>query len=151
MAALYATFIFGHLADHQNVQFEVAVAAPGLPQLQAARLGSASCDFADFFAAAMVGAILAREGRDQLLAAAATFVVTQAFEQLFLVVHILPATVPPAVVLLAMEACRSGRPGKRRERIAAVAEAQEPALPVAHEVDGRARVVRDQHGGRGEV
>ena len=100
MAAIDATFIFGHLSDTQNAQFAAAAAAPGLPQLQVANLGGASCDFADFFAAALVGAIFAREGRDQLLAAAAAFVVTLAFDQLFLVVDTLPATVPPAVVML---------------------------------------------------
>jgi len=111
MAAIDATFIFGHLSDHQNAQFSAAVAAPGLPQLQIANLGGASCDFGDFFAAAMVGAIVARERSGQLLAAAATFLVTQAFDQLFLVVDSLPATVPPAVVMIALET-------RRRRRVA---------------------------------
>jgi hypothetical protein len=102
MAVIDATFIFGHLSVHQNAQFTAAVAAPGLPQLQIARLGGAACDFGDFFAAGLVGAIVARERRNQLLAAAATFVVTQAFDQLFLVVDTLPATVPPALVMLAL-------------------------------------------------
>jgi hypothetical protein len=103
MAVIDATFIFGHLSDHQNAQFAAAVPAAGLPQLQLATLGRASCDFGDFFAAALVGAILARERRDQLLAAAAVFVATLAFDQLFLVVDELPATVPPAVVMLAFD------------------------------------------------
>jgi len=111
MAAIDATFIFGHLSDHQNAQFSAAVAAPGLPQLQIANLGGASCDFGDFFAAALVGAIVARERSGQLLAAAATFLVTQAFDQLFLVVDSLPATVPPAVVMIALET-------RRRRRVA---------------------------------
>jgi hypothetical protein len=106
MAATDAAVIFGHLADHQNAQFSAAVAAPALPQLQIVSLGSASCDFGDFFAAALVGAIVARERSGQLLAAAATFVVTQAFDQLFLVVDSLPATVPPAVVMIALDARR---------------------------------------------
>jgi hypothetical protein len=106
MAAIDATFLFGHLSDHQNAQFAAAVAAPGLPQLQIVSLGSASCDFGDFFAAALVGAIVARERSGQLFAAAATFLVTQAFDQLFLVVDSLPATVPPAIVMLALEARR---------------------------------------------
>ena len=110
MAAIDATFIFGHLSDQQNAQFSTAVAAPGLPQLQIASLGAARCDFADFFAAALVGAILARQGRDQLLAAAATFVFSLGFDQLFLVVDVLPATVPPAVVMLLMQA----RPARQR-------------------------------------
>jgi hypothetical protein len=107
MAVVDATFLLGHLSDHQNAEFAGAVAAPGLPQLQITQLGGASCDFGDFFAAALVGAILARGRRAQLLAAAATFLVTQAFDQLFLVVDSLPATVPPAVVMLVLEARRS--------------------------------------------
>jgi hypothetical protein len=114
MAAIDATFIFGHLSDHQNAQFAAAVASPGLPQLQIAHLGSASCDFGDFFAAALVGAIVARERRGQLVAAAATFLVTQAFDQLFLVVDSLPATVPPALVMLALDLRRRGVPAMPR-------------------------------------
>jgi hypothetical protein len=114
MAAIDATFVFGHLSDTQNAQFAAAVAAPGLPQLQAADLGGASCDFADFFAAALVGAILARQGRDQLLAAGATFAATLAFDQLFLVVDSLPATVPPALVMLLLPRSRRRR---RRRRV----------------------------------
>jgi hypothetical protein len=125
MAAIDATFIFGHLSDHQNAQFAAAVAAPDLPQLQIANLGSASCGFGDFFAAALVGAIVARERSGQLLAAAATVLVTQAFDQLFLVVDSLPATVPPAVVMLALEA----RVRRRGRRVRAPAVAQPPLRP----------------------
>jgi hypothetical protein len=120
MAVVDATFIFGELSQQQNGQFAGAIAAPGLPQLQLARLGSASCDFGDFFAAALVGAILARERRDQLVAAAATFLVTLAFDQLFLIVDELPATVPPALVMLALEA-------RRRRRVASATPRPLPA------------------------
>jgi hypothetical protein len=113
-----------------NAQFSAAVAAPGLPQLQVANLGGGSCDFGDFFAPAMVGAIVAREGTGgQLIAAAAMFLVTQAFNQLFLVVDSLPGTVPPAVVMIALGVRRRlasgdghaarGRLGSARMRIEA--------------------------------
>ena len=111
MAATDASFIFGHLADRQNDEWLNAVAAPGLPQLQTVRLGTAGCDFADFFAAALAGAILARRGQNQLLGAVATVAATQVFNQLFLVVDLLPATVPPAVVMVAFVAW------DRRERL----------------------------------
>ena len=114
MAAIDATFIFGHLSDQQNAQFAAAAAAPGLPQLQIANLGGASCDFGDFFAAALVGAIVARERSGQLVAAAATFLVTQAFDQLFVVVDSLPATVPPAIVMLALGLRRRAAPAMPR-------------------------------------
>jgi hypothetical protein len=122
MAAIDATFLFGHVADQQNAQFVGALAAHGLPQLQVANLGGASCDFADFFAAALLGAILAREGRNQLLAAAAVFAVTQAFDQLFLVVDSLPATVPPALVLLLLHIGPARRAARHARRTAPLGE-----------------------------
>jgi hypothetical protein len=110
MATIDAIIIFGHLFDQQNAQFVGAVASPGLPQLQVARLGNASCDYGDFFAAGLTGAVFAAERRPQLKAALAVFLVTQAFDQLFLVVDILPATVPPALVLVGFELLSRRRP-----------------------------------------
>jgi len=103
MATIDATIIFGHLFDQQNALFETAVAAPALPQLQTVTLGHAGCDYGDFFAAGLAGAVIAAEGRPQLAAAVAMFLVSQAFNQLFLVSAILPDTVPPALVLVALE------------------------------------------------
>jgi hypothetical protein len=100
MATVDAVIIFGHLFDQQNAVFEAAVATPGLPQLQTAQLGSAGCDYGDFFAAGLAGAVVAAEGRPQLAAAVAMWLVSQVFNQLFLVVDILPMTVPPALVLV---------------------------------------------------
>jgi hypothetical protein len=110
MATIDAIIIFGHLFDQQNAQFVGAVASPGLPRLQVARLGNASCDYGDFFAAGLTGAVFAAERRPQLKAALAVFLVTQAFDQLFLVVDILPATVPPALVLVGFELLSRRRP-----------------------------------------
>jgi hypothetical protein len=110
MAAVDATFLLGHLSEQQNHAFGAAVAAPSLPKLHIARLGDASCDFGDFFAAGLVGAILARRGSPQVVAAVATFLVTQAFNQLFFVVDALPQTVPPAVVMLAFLVFDARRP-----------------------------------------
>jgi KUP system potassium uptake protein len=116
MAAIDATVLLGHLSDHENARFAAAVAGHGLPQLQVATLGGASCDFGDFFAAGLVGAILARDRHPQLVAAAATFLLTQVFDQLFLVVDSLPATVPPAVVMLLLDARRHPILRRRRAR-----------------------------------
>jgi hypothetical protein len=102
MATVDAVQIFGHLFDQQNAVFEAAVAAPGLPQLQRAQLGTAGCDYGDFFAAGLAGAVVAAEGRPQLAAAAAMWLASELFNQLFLVTDILPMTVPPAVVLLGL-------------------------------------------------
>jgi hypothetical protein len=104
MAAIDAVFIFGDLFGDQNAAFNSAVPAAGLPRLQVADIGDTSTDYGDYFVAGLVGAILAVERRPQAVAAVATLAVAQAFNQLFLVVDSLPGTVPPAVVLLAVEA-----------------------------------------------
>jgi hypothetical protein len=103
MAAIDAVFIFGDLWGEQNAAFNAAAPAAGLPRLQVADIGDVSTDYGDYFVAGLVGAILAAERRPQLVAAAATLIAAQAFNQLFLVVDSLPGTVPPAAVLLALE------------------------------------------------
>jgi hypothetical protein len=109
MATIDAVFIFGDFFGEQNAQFNAAAPA-GLPRLQVADIGDVSTDYGDFFVAGLVGGILALERRPQALAALATFVAAQAFNQLFLVVDSLPGTVPPALVLLAFEVAeRRGR------------------------------------------
>jgi hypothetical protein len=117
MAAIDAVFIFGDFFGEENAQFNAAAPAAGLPRLQVAELGDVSTDYGDFFVAGVVGGILAAERRPQAIAALATFVVAQAFNQLFLVVDSLPGTVPPALVLLAFEV----RQRRRRTPISAPA------------------------------
>jgi len=102
MATVDAVIIFGHLFDQQNAVFEAAVASPGLPQLQTAQLGNAGCDYGDFFAAGLAGAVVAAEGGPWLAAAMAMWLVSQVFNQLFLVTDILPMTVPPAIVVIGL-------------------------------------------------
>jgi hypothetical protein len=118
MAAIDAVFIFGDFFGEQNAQFNAAAPA-GLPRLQVAEIGDVSTDYGDYFVAGLVGGILALERRPQALAALATFVVAQAFNQLFLVVDSLPGTVPPALVLLWFELRRSAKPRGRAEPIPA--------------------------------
>jgi hypothetical protein len=106
MAVIDAVFIFGDFFGDENAAFNAAAPAEGLPRLQVADIGDTSTDYGDYFVAGLVGGILAAERRPQLLAAVATLVAAQAFNQLFLVVDSLPGTVPPALVLLAFEARR---------------------------------------------
>jgi hypothetical protein len=103
MAVIDAVFIFGDFFGDQNAQFNAAAPAGELPRLQVADIGEVSTDYGDYFVAGLVGAILAAERRPQAIAALATFVAAQAFNQLFLVTDSLPGTVPPALVLLAFE------------------------------------------------
>ena len=60
--------------------------------------------YGDFFAAGVLGGILAMQKRPQLVPMLALVVVSFAWDQLFLVVDTLPATVPPAIVLIGVEA-----------------------------------------------
>jgi hypothetical protein len=113
MTAIDAVFIFGDLWGEQNATFNAAVPAEGLPRLQVADIGNVSTDYGDYFVAGLVGGILAAERRPQALAALATFVAMQAFNQLFLVVDSLPGTVPPALVMLAATALGRRRPARR--------------------------------------
>jgi hypothetical protein len=111
MAVIDAVFIFGDLWGEQNAAFNAAAPAEGLPRLQVADIGDVSTDYGDYFVAGVVGGILAAERRPQALAAVATLVAAQAWNQLFHVVDSLPGTVPPTAVLLAFEAWN-----RRRER-----------------------------------
>ena len=100
MAVIDAVFIFGDFFGDQNAQFNAAAPAGELPRLQVADIGDVSTDYGDYFVAGLVGGILAAERSPQAIAAVATFVLAQAFNQLFLVVDSLPGTVPPAIVML---------------------------------------------------
>jgi hypothetical protein len=106
MALVDAAYIFGELSVDQNREFAAARPAAGLPQLHVNVLGDSSLDFGDFFAAGVVGAILAAERVRQVPAALACLAFALAWNQLSLVTDSLPATVPPAVVLLAAELAR---------------------------------------------
>jgi hypothetical protein len=109
MTVIDAVFIFGDLWGDQNATFNAAVPAEDLPRLQVADVGDVSTDYGDYFISGLVGGILAAERRNQALAAVATLVALEAFNQLFLVVDSLPGTVPPTAVMLAFEAWHRGR------------------------------------------
>jgi hypothetical protein len=113
MAVTDAYLVFSGQLEAPNAVLVAAEPGLGLPQLQSAAFGGAGLGYGDFFAAAVVGGILAAEGRPQLVPAIAMFVVSYAWDQLFLVYDILPATIPPALVLLGDEAWRR-RPGAGR-------------------------------------
>jgi hypothetical protein len=128
MAAVDAYLVFTNRLQPANVVLVTAAPAPGLPQLQSTSFGGAGLGYGDFFVAGLVGGILAAQRGPQVRAALAVLVASLLWDQLFLVYDVLPATVPPAVVLLGCEvlrrrklapAWRSGRrspAAKRRSR-----------------------------------
>ena len=112
MAAVDAALVFSHNLQAPNSVLVAASPGLGLPRLQSAAFGNAGLGYGDFFAAAVVGGILAVERAPQLAAAVAMIAVALCWDQLFLVYDVLPATIPPALVLIGFELSRR-RAGRR--------------------------------------
>lgn len=119
MATVDAILVFSGSLQGPNTVLVAAVPGPDLPQLQSAAFGTISIGYGDFFVAAVVGGILAAERRPQLAAGAATLVLSLLWDQLFLIYDELPATIPPALALLAVEVI--SRRSRRRPANSAVA------------------------------
>lgn len=103
LAALDAFLVFSGSLEQPNSVLVAASPGLDLPRLQSAAFNGWSVGYGDYLQAAVVGAILAAEGRPQLAAAAATLLISIAWDQLFLVYDSLPATIPPALALLAID------------------------------------------------
>lgn len=106
MAIVDAILVFSNNLQASNSVLVAAAPGLGLPQLQSASFGHASLGYGDFFAAAVVGGVLAAERAPQLTSAVALLAVSLVWDQLFLVYDVLPATVPPALILVAVEVLR---------------------------------------------
>jgi hypothetical protein len=113
MAAVDAYLVFSGRLEAPNNVLVAAAPGLGLPQLQSASFGHAGLGYGDFFAAAVVGGILAAERAPQLIPAVAMLAVSLAWDQLFLVYDVLPATIPPAIVLVGVELWRARRAPRR--------------------------------------
>jgi predicted lipid-binding transport protein (Tim44 family)/uncharacterized membrane protein YgcG len=112
MAAVDAALVFSGALTEPAATLNAAQAAPGLPQLQTGVLQNSSLGYGDFLAAGVLGGILAAEDAPAGRWALAVLAVSMAWNQLFLVTDLLPATVPPALVLIAREG--KNRPMLRR-------------------------------------
>jgi hypothetical protein len=113
MAAVDAYLVFSNQLQAPNAVLVAAHPAAGLPRLQAGVFGGSTLGYGDFFAAAVLGAILAVEHVPQLRAALVLLVATLCWDQLFAIYDVLPATVPPAVVLIGVELLRRTPLGER--------------------------------------
>jgi hypothetical protein len=116
MAIVDSILVFSDELQAPNALLVAASPGLGLPRLQSAGFGGAGMGYGDYFAAAVVGAILVAERGPQRRAAVAVLVVALAWEQLFLVYDVLPATVPPALVLVGAELWRRRRLSAARPR-----------------------------------
>lgn len=114
MAAIDAYLVGTSLLQEPNAILNAA--SPGnLPRLQFASFGSAVMGFGDLFLAATLGALLAGDRRRQLTGAALVAGLGIAFDLLFFAVDQLPATVPIALALAAVETLACLRVGPRPE------------------------------------
>ena len=113
MAVVDAWLVFSNQLQAPNAVLVAAAPGIGLPQLQSASFGTAGLGYGDFFAAAVVGGIIAAERGPQLAAFALTIVLSLCWDQLFLVYDVLPATVPPALALVAVSVVRRRSPRGR--------------------------------------
>jgi hypothetical protein len=91
------TLVYAQPAPHSGLH---------LPRLQSETFGSINMGYGDLFVAGVFGAVLARERRPQWPAALLTLVVAGLFDLLFLTLSELPATVPVALAMIALEARR---------------------------------------------
>ncbi len=101
----------------QPAQHLLNLATPGfeLPAFQRVLFSGVVMGFGDFFLAALLGAVLAAEGRRyQDRAALITFALALVFDLLFIAIPVLPATVPVAIALVVVDV-RGRR--KRREQV----------------------------------
>jgi hypothetical protein len=124
MAIVDAYLVGTDLLQNPNNVLNAAAPAAGLPQLQFAQFGSAVLGFGDLFIAAVLGAVLAGDRRLQIRATAIAACLALAFDLLFFVVSVLPATVPIAVTLGVLEL--AGRRRSVRDSASRRADARDP-------------------------
>jgi hypothetical protein len=113
MAVVDAYLVGTALLQPANDVLNAAAPPAHLPQLQRALFGDALIGYGDLFVAGVFGAIVGAETRDARAAggsqgrwAFAVLVLALAFDLLFLVFDVLPATVPVALALLLRERVR---------------------------------------------
>jgi hypothetical protein len=136
MSAADVWLVLSDLLQTPNSTLVAAAPAPGsglhLPQLQSELFGSVSMGYGDLFVAGVLGAVLARQGRNQWTVALLTLVLAGAFDLLFFVLGELPATVPVALALIFDEAwVRFRRRHVRRRSRAPAAAAEASGIEVA--------------------
>jgi hypothetical protein len=109
MAAVDAYLVGSNLLQGPNAVLNATSPGADLPRLQLASFGSAVMGFGDLFIAATLGALLAFDRRLQLRGAALAAAICLTFDLLFFAFDQLPATVPIALTLAALEIRRRPR------------------------------------------
>jgi len=102
MALADTALTVSDLLQAPNGTLNAAVPPAGLPSLQRALFGSAVMGYGDFFVAAVLGAVLARECGRRGRAALLVLAIAAVFDLLFFAVDELPATVPVALATVVL-------------------------------------------------
>jgi hypothetical protein len=102
-AATDTYLVADQLLQQPNAVLTAAAPGGGLPRFQSVSFGSADMGYGDLFAAAVLGALLARQRRRQIEGAVLTTVLAWLFGLLFFAVDTLPATVPVAAAMVLLE------------------------------------------------
>lgn len=110
MAAVDVYLIAGDLLQGPNAVLSAASPGADLPRLQLASFGSALMGFGDLFIAGVLGALLAYDRRLQLRGALLAAIIGLSFDFLFFALDELPATVPIALTLAALELTDRAKP-----------------------------------------
>ena len=103
MALADSALVISDLLQSPNDALNAAHPAANLPQLQSAVFGSAVMGYGDLFVAAVLGGLLAANAGPQTAGAGLTALLALGFDLLFFLVDELPATVPVAMALVALE------------------------------------------------
>jgi hypothetical protein len=107
---LVETGVLGPVADLLNA----AAPGHGLPQLQSIHVGGITQGYGDLFLAAVLGRVIAIEGRGQIPIAVLTLVLAMGLDSLLAFANTVPATVPAAAALLLRELYVRARRFQRR-------------------------------------
>jgi hypothetical protein len=140
MALADTALVVSDLLQKPNNALNAAHPVAGLPQLQNEVFGTAVMGYGDLFVAGVLGALLASAmgRRWQLRGAALAAMLALGFDLLFFFVDELPATVPIAITLLVLIACRRGLT-RTRERGRGRGSPRERLLAPGAEERDRAR------------
>lgn len=114
MACADVWLVASDLLEAPNNTLSAAAPSGGLPQLQSEQFGSVTLGYGDLFVAGLLGAVISTPRPRHWLAAGLTLGFAAVFDLLFFVFDELPATVPVALALLAIQAGLSVSRGRWR-------------------------------------
>lgn len=108
MCGVDVVLVAGGVLGPANDLLNHALSGTGLPQLQSITVGDVTEGYGDLFIASLLGGIVASEHGPQLGIALVTGLLSLLLAAMFLLVSLIPSTVPAAVALLLLELAKPG-------------------------------------------